>query len=188
LNYNKKFEKASKIKTELQTYGTPPIFPKTEEIIKGKFKTKVYQYNILKEMGIPVHDIPKFTDPVYYTNYFSQKALMNLKKLGISVDWRRTFISSENQYFDQFINWQFTKLKEKNLVFLGNRYSIISTIYEQPCLDMDRSIGEGVVPFVYFLIKSKFVVLPDILSEFDGKFDIYVAVITESPETLVFIF
>ena len=40
----------------------------------------------------------------------------------MQVDWRRSFITTDaNPYYDSFIRWQFTKLKERNKIKFGKR-------------------------------------------------------------------
>jgi len=47
---------------------------------------------------------------------------------GSSVDWRRSFITTdENPYFNSFIEWHLTKLKDAGYVKFGKRPSIFST-------------------------------------------------------------
>lgn len=72
------------------------------------------------------------------------------------MDWRRTFITTDtNPFFDSFVRWQFQHLKARNKIKYGKRYSIYSPKDGQPCMDHDRSIGEGVGPQEYTLIKMK---------------------------------
>jgi leucyl-tRNA synthetase len=72
------------------------------------------------------------------------------------VDWRRTFITTDsNPFFDRFVRWQFLQLKARNKVMYGKRYTVFSPRDNQPCMDHDRSTGEGVGPQEYTLIKMK---------------------------------
>ena len=72
------------------------------------------------------------------------------------MDWRRTFITTDaNPFFDSFVRWQFQHLKARNKIKYGKRYSIYSPKDGQPCMDHDRSTGEGVGPQEYTLIKMK---------------------------------
>lgn len=72
------------------------------------------------------------------------------------VDWRRTFITTDaNPFFDSFVRWSFIRLKEQNRVKFGKRYTIFSPRDNQPCMDHDRSKGEGAGPQEYTLIKMK---------------------------------
>ena len=72
------------------------------------------------------------------------------------VDWRRTFITTDsNPFFDRFVQWQFLHLKARNKVMYGKRYTVFSPRDNQPCMDHDRSTGEGVGPQEYTLIKMR---------------------------------
>lgn len=74
------------------------------------------------------------------------------------MDWRRTFITTDaNPYFDSFVTWQYRHLKERNKVKYGKRYTIFSPLDQQPCMDHDRSTGEGAGPQEYTLIKMEVV-------------------------------
>lgn len=101
-------------------------------------------------------EILKFVDPSYWFNYFPLEAMKDLQSLGLGIDWRRTFITTDvNPFYDSFIRWQFLKLKEKDKIKFGQRYSIYSPKDQQPCMDHDRSTGEGVQPQEYTIIKVK---------------------------------
>lgn len=53
------------------------------------------------------------------------------------------------------MRWQFLRLKERNKIKFGKRYTIFSVKDGQPCMDHDRSSGEGVGTQEYTLIKMK---------------------------------
>ncbi|MFQ5892408.1 MAG: class I tRNA ligase family protein, partial [Candidatus Methanofastidiosia archaeon] len=90
--------------------GTP-IVAAAQRIKEGE----EVQKRILMDMGIPASEISKFENPVFWTEYFPREAEIDLKEFGISVDWRRSFITTSlNPYYNKFIRWQFRKLKEKN--------------------------------------------------------------------------
>ena len=72
------------------------------------------------------------------------------------VDWRRTFITTDaNPYYDSFVRWQYIRLKERDRLDFGKRYTIYCPKDGQPCMDHDRSTGEGVGPQEYTLIKMR---------------------------------
>lgn len=76
----------------------------------------------------------------------------------LQVDWRRKFITTEaNPFYDSFIRWQFYHLKERNKIMYGKRYTIFSPLDNQPCMDHDRSTGEGAGPQEYTLLKMEVV-------------------------------
>ena len=142
------------------------------------------QYDIMVALGIPDEEIPKFTDPKYWLEFFPPLAIRDLKKFGAAVDWRRTFITTDlNPYFDAFVRWQFMKLKDKYLAN-GKRQTIFSITTQQPCADHDRSEGEGVNPQEYTLIKMKVKEVPEEWVEAVGEGSIFLVAATLRPETM----
>lgn len=171
---------ADKLKWEIQTFGCPPCFPDSDDeeieieintdIIKDKSKGKKskaiakgskakYQWQIMKSLGFEDDEqIRSFEDPLTWLNYFPPLAVNDLKSIGIHVDWRRTFITTnENPFFDSFVRWQFLRLRDNNKIKFGKRYTVFSPKDDQPCMDHDRAKGEGVGPQEYTLIKMKLV-------------------------------
>lgn len=105
------------------------------------------QAQILLSSGISQSDIIKFTDPNHWIKVFPQMSIDTLKKLGLYVDWRRSFVTTEiNPFYDSFVKWQFNKLKERNHLEYGLRPAIFSVKDGQTCMDHDRRSGEGVEP------------------------------------------
>jgi leucyl-tRNA synthetase len=73
-------------------------------------------------MGIPDEEIPKFADPYHWLYYFPSLCRGDLTKMGLKIDWRRAFITTDvNPYFDSFVHWQFRKLKSMGLIDFGKR-------------------------------------------------------------------
>jgi leucyl-tRNA synthetase len=63
-------------------------------------------------MGVDREEIHRFADSMYWLSYFPPRAIEDLKALGVFVDWRRSFITTDvNPYYDSFVRWQFNKLK-----------------------------------------------------------------------------
>lgn len=112
----------------------------------------------MKSLGLDDNEIKKFSNPNYWIEYFTPSAIEDLKLMGVKVDWRRSFVTTDyNPYYDSFIRWQFYKLKKAEKINYGKRYTIYSPKDGQPCMDHDRSSGEGVGPQEYSLIKLKVV-------------------------------
>lgn len=64
--------------------------------------------------------------------------------LGCGVDWRRSFITTDaNPYYDSFVRWQLTTLKNQGKVVKDKRFAVYSPKDGQPCADHDRASGEG---------------------------------------------
>ncbi|KAF6081621.1 hypothetical protein HJG60_007525 [Phyllostomus discolor] len=199
---------ADKLKREIELYGCPPDFPDEEEeeeeasaktediIIKDKAKGKKskaaakagsskYQWSIMKSLGLADEEIVKFSEAEHWLDYFPPLAIQDLKRMGLKVDWRRSFITTDvNPYYDSFVRWQFLTLRERNRIKFGKRYTIYSPKDGQPCMDHDRQTGEGVGPQEYTLIKLKVLEpYPPKLSGLKGK-NIFLVAATLRPETM----
>ncbi|KAJ3319550.1 cytosolic leucyl tRNA synthetase, partial [Blyttiomyces sp. JEL0837] len=125
-----------------------------------------YQFQIMRSMGVPNEEIHKFADSVHWLYYFPPLAIDDMKSLGLHVDWRRSFITTDvNPYFDSFVRWQFNTLRclPQPKVKFGERYTIYSPIDGQPCMDHDRASGEGVGVQEYTGIKLE-VLLDELVS------------------------
>ncbi|KAM4746906.1 leucine--tRNA ligase, cytoplasmic [Rhinophrynus dorsalis] len=201
---------ADKLKREIELYGCPPQFPEEEEeedeetpakkddelIIKDKAKGKKskaaakagsskYQWGIMKSLGLSDEEIVDFAEAEHWLDYFPPLAVEDLKGMGLKVDWRRSFITTDvNPFYDSFVKWQFITLKQRNKIKFGKRYTIYSPRDGQPCMDHDRQTGEGVGPQEYTLIKMKVVdPYPAKLSGLKGK-DVFLVAATLRPETM----
>jgi len=131
------------------------------------------QIAILKQMGIPAKEIPKFAKPEYWVDYFPKQTLKDLKALGIAIDERYTFrTTSLNPPYDAFIRWQFNRLKDKGYVKKGKHPVVWCPKDNTPVGDHARSEGEGETPQEFCLFKFK---LPD------GR---YVITATLRPDTV----
>src|SRR6478736_6486437 len=67
---------------------------------------------------VPDDKIREFVEPVKIANYFHQEIKAGMIEMGYSIDWRREFTTIDPVY-SKFIEWQFGKLKEKNLIIQG---------------------------------------------------------------------
>ncbi|KAF0987450.1 hypothetical protein HZS_6729, partial [Henneguya salminicola] len=170
---------ADKLRHELESFGFPPKFP------DNRVKT-VYQWDIMKQMGLEDKEIQNFTDPFYWLEYFPPLAISDLHKIGAKIDTRRSFITTDaNPYYDSFVRWQFWHLKNRNRLIFGKRHTIFSIKDKQPCMDHDRKSGEGVAPQEYTAIKHRVVTdNHNIFNEFKDKFEIFLLASTLRPETL----
>ncbi|HSD04660.1 MAG TPA: leucine--tRNA ligase [Nitrosopumilaceae archaeon] len=68
---------------------------------------------------VPEQNIKKFSEPVEIASYFHQEIKSGMIEMGYSIDWRREFTTIDPVY-NKFIEWQFRKLKSKNLVIQGS--------------------------------------------------------------------
>ncbi|XP_046369849.2 leucine--tRNA ligase, cytoplasmic-like [Haliotis rufescens] len=198
---------ADKLKREMEDFGFPPEFPpeKVEEeespvdrevVIKDKAvgkKSKVlaktgglkYQWLIMAALGLTNDEIKEFADPMHWLKYFPPHCKNDLRSLGVKVDWRRSFLTTDvNKYFDSFVRWMCIRLKERDKCKFGKRYTIFSPRDNQPCMDHDRSSGEGVAPQEYTVIKMKVQEpYPQKLSSLTGR-PVFLVAATLRPETM----
>ncbi|XP_037957838.1 leucine--tRNA ligase, cytoplasmic [Teleopsis dalmanni] len=196
---------ADKLKREIEEFGCPPIFPvAVDQVVvesesqsdapkdksKGKKSKAVaktggakYQWQIMQSLGLKDDEIQNFAESEHWLSYFPPLAVKDLKRIGVHVDWRRTFITTDvNPFFDSFVRWQFQHLKSRGKVMYGKRYTIYSPKDGQPCMDHDRSTGEGVGPQEYTLIKMKLLAKPEKLKSVANP--IYLVAATLRPETM----
>jgi leucyl-tRNA synthetase len=155
---------------------------------KTKAKAKsggLPQSEILRSMGVPEEEIPKFTDPNYWLDYFPPYGQVDLERFGVAVDWRRAFITTDkNPYYDSFVKWQFRRLREAGKIKFGNRPAIFSRRENQPCADHDRQTGEGVGPQEYTLIKLRVKEMPECWSSKIAGQKVFLVAATLRPETM----
>lgn len=109
--------------------------------------------------------------------------------MGNRIDWRRSFLTTDiNPYYDAFVRWQMNKLHGLGKIKFGERYTIYSPKDGQPCMDHDRSDGEGVGPQEYVAIKMQVVEWsPAAKALIEGKVGqrtVYLVPATLRPETM----
>ncbi|ETN58342.1 leucyl-tRNA synthetase [Anopheles darlingi] len=200
---------ADKLKREIELYGCPPVFPldepaaaeeKPEErdvVPKDKSKgkkskatakagTAKFQWQIMQSLGLNDSEIAQFANTDHWLEYFPPLAIKDLKELGTHIDWRRTFITTDaNPFYDSFVRWQFNHLRARGKIMYGKRHTIFSPKDGQPCMDHDRSSGEGVGPQEYTLIKMLVKgPLPAKLATLVAKRPVYLVCGTLRPETM----
>ena len=115
-----------------------------------------YQFQIMLALGIPRQEIHKFADAHYWLEHFPPLCIRDLNDFGARIDWRRVMVTTDaNPYYDAFVRWQMNRLKELNKIQYGVRYTIYSPKDGQPCMDHDRTEGEGVAPQDYTALKLR---------------------------------
>ena len=129
-----------------------PIVTAAKKVEEGDEK----QIQALKKMGISDEEIPKFSKPEYWIEYFPKETLKDLLAVGFSIDPRYTFITTSlNPPYDKMIKWQFRKLKELGLVKKGRHPVVWCNKCNSPVGDHARAEGEGETPQEYLLVKHK---------------------------------
>ncbi|XHG01555.1 2-isopropylmalate synthase [Aspergillus wentii] len=110
--------------------------------------------------------------------------------MGARVDWRRQFVTTDaNPYYDAFVRWQMNRLHELGKIMYGSRYTIYSPKDGQPCMDHDRTEGEGIGPQEYTAMKLQVKEWSPKLAELvKGKIEddakVYFVPATLRPETM----
>ncbi len=129
-----------------------PIVNAAKRVAEGDEK----QLQILKDFGIAADELENFKKPEFWISYFAPKFTEDFQGLGMSVDWRRSFITTSlNPYYDKFIRWQFGILKQKGYVALGKHPVVWCPKESAPVSDHSRLSGEGETPQQFVLIPFK---------------------------------
>ncbi|GKA04496.1 leucine--tRNA ligase, cytoplasmic [Tanacetum coccineum] len=183
---------ADKLAKEIETFGNPPCFPSADA---EEETSSSFQWEVMRGYGLSDDAIAAFQDPVEWLRFFLPLAIEDLKAFGLGADWRRSFVTSSiNPFFDTFVKWQMRKLKALGKIVKDLRYTIYSPLDGQPCPDIYRASGEGVIPQEYTLVKMEVVVPPfpdannklsSLLLQLQGSNKkLYLAAATLRPETL----
>jgi len=109
---------------------------------------------ILRISGIPEELFKKFEDPYFIVNYIKERDKNTVTLYGLSIDTRRFFTTIDEDY-KKFIQWQYTKLKEKGLVIQGTHPVIWCPRCKSPTGSHDRLKGDEATVVEYYLIKFK---------------------------------
>ncbi|MGD0175389.1 MAG: leucine--tRNA ligase [Candidatus Bathyarchaeia archaeon] len=105
---------------------------------------------------VPEEELKKFVDAAYMAKYYTDVNRQAIKRLGMSIDWRREFhTSSLNEAFSKFVTWQYLRLQEKGYVITGTHPVVWCPKDESPTGDADRLEGGGVRPEEFILMKFK---------------------------------
>jgi len=130
-----------------------PIQGVAERVKKGD----PVQIKILKKSGISDAEMKKFTDPLHISNYYKILAKKSFTKFGMSIDWRREFVTTTLcPPFSRFIEWQYETLRKLGYVKKGTHPVVWCSHCQSPTGDHDRLKGEGVSPVEFTLIKFPF--------------------------------
>lgn len=132
------------------------------------------QINILKMMGIPDDEIPKFKDPKHWVEFFKEAWKRDFQRYGLSIDWRREFFTTFlNPPYNKFIQWQYRKLREKGLIVKGTHPVVW-------CPKEQKVVGDHDRPDEYVGIGPEEVVI----IKFKGEDGLIYPCLTYRPETV----
>jgi len=134
------------------------------------------QWNTLTEVyNVPEEELNAMEEPMDYANYFIENSYKpNMKNLGFSVDWRREFTTNDDHY-SKFIEWQYKRLREKDLVKQGMHPTKYCLDDENPVTTHDLLEGEDAEKQEYTLVKFS--------GEYEGK-EVILPMATLRPETV----
>ncbi|KAL6717375.1 cytosolic leucyl tRNA synthetase [Lecanora helva] len=142
--------------TQAQTKEDITKFTSNKSKAAAKTVKMKYQFQIMLALGISKEEIHRFADAHYWLKFFPPICKNDLNNFGARIDWRRSFVTTDaNPYYDAFVRWQMNRLRELDKILYGIRYTIYSPKDGQPCMDHDRTEGEGVAPQDYTALKLK---------------------------------
>ena len=131
--------------------GTP-IVAAAQRVAEGE----PGQMRSLAIMGITGELAERLADPQAWAEHFPERAREDLAALGVAVDWRRSFITTElNPAYDGFIRWQFNRLRAGNYLRKGSFPVVWCSERETVVGDHDRLTGEGETPQEFTLLKFR---------------------------------
>ena len=114
------------------------------------------QMRALEQMGISGDLAESLENPKTWTEHFPEHAKNDLQNLGVAVDWRRSFITTDmNPAYDAFIKWQFNKLKSRDFLRKGKFPVVWCSEKNTVVGDHDRVEGEGETPQEFTLLKFR---------------------------------
>ena len=113
--------------------------------------------NYLLENNCPPDVIPKLADPLVAVEYFSKEYVSSWKRYGYTCD-ERYFISTISLEYQKFIQWQFKKLQDLDLLIKKPHYApwcpIDGPIAVDPS-ETDISEGGDAEQLEFILVKFK---------------------------------
>jgi leucyl-tRNA synthetase len=117
--------------------GTP-VIGISKRITNGDKKTIGLYRDLYK---VPQDILDRFVDPMEIVRYFSEEYKRVMTRSGLSIDWRRRFITVDPQY-SKFIEWQYKHLHEDNHVVKGAHPVKYCPQCENPVGDHDLLEGD----------------------------------------------
>ncbi len=116
------------------------------ERIKAGDKTAIEQYKRDLRLYFETEEevntqLAKFTDPWVTASFFAKVISQDFDALGYSIDWRRKFTTGDKEY-SKFIEWQYSKFKEKGYIKQGDYPLLYCPKCENPVGEDDLLAGE----------------------------------------------
>jgi leucyl-tRNA synthetase len=104
---------------------------------------------------VPQEILDTFTDPMVIVRYFAGEYEGIMRSLGLSIDWRRRFITVDPQY-SRFIEWQYKHLKEQGHVVKGAHPVKFCPQDDNPVGDHDLLEGDKAEIIKFVLVMFRF--------------------------------
>ncbi len=105
---------------------------------------------------VPTEELPKFYDPKFMAQYYTDLSRSALKQLALSIDWRREFHTTDLEpTFNKFVLWQYNRLREMGYVTRGTHPVVWCPRDQSPTGDHDRLEGQGVQWEEFTLVKFR---------------------------------
>ncbi len=114
--------------------------------------------NYYKEKGLTDRDLEQIETPEGFVNFFSKMYVRDYNSYGYLGDFRR-FTVTTNKDYQKFIEWQFKKLKEKDLLIQKPYFATACVNCGPVAVDpseMDLSKGGNAEKQEFTIIKLKF--------------------------------
>lgn len=131
-----------------------------------------------KEMGLSDNDLHTISTPEGFVRFFSEKYIRDYDEYGFLGDWRRFTVTTYPDY-NKFIQWQFKKLQQKNLLVQKPYYATACVVHGPVAVDAsesDISKGGNAEKQEYTIIKLGYGAFQDMPR--------YIAAATLRPETM----
>jgi leucyl-tRNA synthetase len=104
---------------------------------------------------VPQETLDAFSDSIVIVNYFADEYERVMKKLGLSIDWRRRFTTIVPQY-SKFIEWQYSHIYDQGKVVKGEYPIRYCPNCDQPVGDHDLLEGDSAEIMHFVLVKYLF--------------------------------
>ncbi|MFB6302751.1 MAG: leucine--tRNA ligase [Haloferacaceae archaeon] len=129
--------------------GTP-IIGAVERLKKGEEE----QLSVLRDTyNVPEETLADLETPMGYATHFIENHYKRgMKRLGLSIDWRREFTTNDDRY-SKFITWQYNTLKGRDRLEKGLHPVKYCTNEDQPVTTHDLLEGEGAEFQEYTLVR-----------------------------------
>ncbi len=140
--------------------GTPVLGISAAIKNKDKEKIKLYEEYVsayVKDKKKIKEIVRSFLSPTRIVNFFIPKMMEEYKKLGLGIDWRRSFNSGDIEH-QQMVNWQFHNYKEKGYL-VRDKHPVLYSPEEESAMgedDIQDGDSNPVEKKEFTLLKFKF--------------------------------